>query len=286
MPAALALAAAPAPAPPQLADDALARCEELLVARTGMHIAPGRRRPLSVRLQRRIDRETLGNVETYLERLRRSTPSDPDWDALLQEAVARETCLFADAALVRWLADEFLPECGRRGAESGPVRIWSAGCGTGDDAATMACLAAAAAHHATAEAPDIRILGTELSIGLVEQAREGLFAEAQMRLVPAAFRRFFQQQGCAKVWQLAPELRSVLVFRRQGLLSPPRGGPFALIVAGDVIELFDEPARRRVLQNLVQALAPAGYLACRLAGAAADGPGLEQLKPWLCRRAR
>lgn len=270
-------------ASPQLTNDELARCEELLVSRTGMHIAPGRRKSLSVRLQRRIDREALGNLETYLERLRRSTPTDPDWDALVQEAVARETCLFAGAALWTWFRDVFLPECGADAGQTGPVRIWSAGCGTGDDAATMACLVAA--HAETAGASNVQILGTDLSLGLIEQAREGLFTEGQMRLVPEACRRFFEKQGAAKVWQLAPELRTMLRFRRQSLLLPPRAGPFALVVAGETVNLFADAARQRVLQNLVQALVQGGYLACRLEGdAATTGLGLVQVKAGLYRR--
>jgi chemotaxis protein methyltransferase CheR len=272
----------------QVSDVQLARYAELIHARTGIRVLPQKKILLSNRLRRRLRATGVKDFEEYYHYLKRLPPQDPEWDAFLQEITTHETYLFRDKAQWDWLRNVYLPErsaSARATGEPAGLRIWSAACSTGDEAVTAACCIAACL-------PDfqrwqIRILGTDIGVGAVEQATTSAFGQRAMNLVPEDYRRrFFTKAKDSEVWQARPIIADMLTFRQHNLMEPLlRERPFDLVFLKNVLIYFSKLSKTTVLHNIRAALRPGGLLVVGAAEGVADLlQDFPRLEPWLYRK--
>jgi chemotaxis protein methyltransferase CheR len=273
----------------EVTDDELTRYAELIYERTGIRISPQKKTLLSNRVRRRLKETGASGFAEYYNHLRRLRPTDPEWDAFLQEITTHETFLFRDEGQWEWFRKEYLPACAaeaRAGSRQRHLRIWSAASSTGDEAFTAACcIADCLPNHAQWQ---IHILGTDIGTGAVQQAKTASFGERAMRLVPESYkRRYFRKAATADLWQACPVLTRMVTFRQHNLLDRLRDGPFDLVFLKNVLIYFAPESKRRVVDNVRSAVCPGGLL---VAGPA-EGIGdlvkdFVRLRPWLCQRPR
>ncbi|MHB0959691.1 MAG: CheR family methyltransferase [Pirellulaceae bacterium] len=268
----------------EVSDDELARYAELIYERTGIRVSPQKKTLLSNRLRRRLRETGVRGFGDYYSLLRRLRPNDPEWDAFLQEITTHETFLFRDGGQWKWLRQKYLPGCAaeaRAGIRPQSLRIWSAACSTGDEAFTAACCVADGLPNHTQW--QIRIVGTDIGTGAVEQARSGLFGERAMKLVPESYkRRYFRKAAVPDQWQACPVLTRMVTFRQHNLLDPLRESPFDLVFLKNVLIYFAPDSKRRVLDHVRSVIRPGGLLV----GGPTEGISdlvrdFVRLEPWL-----
>ncbi len=270
----------------QVTDEQLTKFGTLIYQRTGIRISPQKKTLLSNRLRRRLRDTGIKDFGEYYEYLRRLPNNDPEWDAFLQEITTHETYLFRDEKQWEWFSREYLPSLAAeaRTPQQRTLRIWSAACSTGDEAVTAACCIAACLPNFNQWR--IRILGTDIGLGAIEQARTAVFGERAMRLVPESYRtRFFQKAKDANVWQARPVITAMLTFRQHNLLDRLREPAQDLVFLKNVLIYFDADSKRRVVSNVREVIRPGGLLVC----GAAEGVGellrdFIRVQPWLYRK--
>ena len=274
-------------APPlrQVTDEELRRYADLIYRRTGIKISPQKKTLLSNRLGRRLRKTGIATFEEYYRYLTGLPSSHPEWDAFLQEITTHETFLFRDEGQWRWFQHQFLPAAAASQPEGvKQLRIWSAACSTGDEAFTAAlCIAATF--------PDlsrwrVEILGTDIGIGAVQQARTATFGDRAMRLVPEEYKsRYFDKLPNAEVWRAKPKLTAMTTFRQHNLMEPLGERPFHLVFLKNVLIYFDPPSKRAVLNHVKRLILPNGYLVVGAAEGVGDlMPDMTRLQPWLYQR--
>ncbi len=139
----------------------------------------------------------------------------------------------------------------RRGT---PARIWSAGCSLGYEPYTLAILA-----RELVPAAGLRILATDLDETTLAKARLSRYTDAQlMGVSPARRSRWFRQDG--EVWEVKPELRALVTFRRHDLLRDPYESGFDAIVCRNVVIYFPDAAKDELYRRFAAALKPGGVL--------------------------
>jgi chemotaxis protein methyltransferase CheR len=191
---------------------------------------------------------------------------------LLDEVTVQETFFLRTASQLDEIPWERLfarlPETGAK-----TVRIWSAGCATGEEAYTLALLACEASGRAE---PPVRILATDISEEALARARAGNYRPRSTRELPQSLRRrYFREDGD----RLIPgeRLRSLVTFARHNLVHdpvPPRGeAPFDLILCRNVLIYFDSETVDHVTAALDAALARGGTLMLGSADALCRGAG-------------
>lgn len=271
----------------QVSDAQLARYADLIYQRTGIRVSPQKKTLLSNRLRRRLRETGIKDFEEYYKHLKGLRPSDAEWDAFLQEITTHETYLFRDEAQWDWFSREFLAQHAEEAREvlkKRSLRIWSAACSTGDEPATIACCVAACLPNL--QQWNVQILGTDIGVGALEQARSAVFGERSMRLVPEDHkRRFFTKAKDAQIWQAKPALTGMISYRQHNLMEPLRDPPFDIVFLKNVLIYFDNDSKKTVLANVRAAIRPGGLLVAGAAEGVSDlVKDFVRIQPWLYRR--
>lgn len=191
--------------------------------------------------------------------------------AMVEALTTNETSWFRDPALFEVLGNTILPQLARD--RTGPLRLWSAAASTGQEAYSLAILLEEHGLGARCE-----ILATDVAHSVVEQAREGLYADLAVArgLSPERLTRHFSKAGPG--WRIAPSLRQRVAFTTANLAGPlPVVGRMDLVLLRNVLIYFDGPTKEAVLRRVHAVLSPGSWLV--LGGAESAHEARDILEP-------
>lgn len=155
------------------------------------------------------------------------------------------------------LSTQVLPDLVRLAKAGGRVRLWSAGCSSGQEPYSMALVVLSQLPEATDL--DVRILASDIDPIMVGQAREGLYSEEAVSAIPQELRRWLVREGGA--WRMADQVRRLIAFRELNLMEPwPMKGRFHVIFCRNVAIYFDDPTQARLWDRFADVLEPSGRL--------------------------
>jgi len=209
------------------------------------------------RLKRRMVATETGNIEEYAEYLGKH-PEEYRW--LINAFLIKVTEFFRDPELFEYLREEVLPELLADAREGGSqeIRVWSAGCATGEEAYSLAILISEAL-GSEAGLFNVRIFATDVDDEAVEFARHGYYpASALTGLSEEQLERYFSREGSQ--YQVKKQIRSMIVFGEHDLA---RRSPFPridLVVSRNVLIYFTAELQRRALQLFAYSLRDGCYL--------------------------
>jgi len=182
-----------------------------------------------------------------------------EYERLLDALTINVTKLFRNPDTWRVVGDQVIP-C-LWDAEGTPIRVWSAGCASGEEPYTLALLFRrhAEGRDAAAALGRVGILGTDIDRASLATAERGHYAKADLADVPAHFRE--RELAGAPPFDVPPDVRALVRFARHDLLSDPTPrGPWQLIVCRNVLIYFDRDTQDRIFERFHAALAPGGFL--------------------------
>jgi chemotaxis protein methyltransferase CheR len=224
----------------------------------GIVLGPTKRQLVQGRLARRLRDLGLRSYQEYCEHLRRSGPEE--LVGLINALTTNVTSFFRENHHFDALADFMLPEAMERNAGSRRIRIWSAGCSTGEEPYSAAMVGT----DVLPPGWDFKVLATDIDSEVVGFAQQGIYPlDRVASLTPERLRQSFQkgvglQAGKAIV---KAQVRAAVTFRVLNLLHAwPMHGPFDVILCRNVMIYFDQTTRERLVERFAQMLAPGGYL--------------------------
>jgi chemotaxis protein methyltransferase CheR len=239
--------------------------QALVEREAGLHLSASKRALLVGRLSRRVWSLGLSSFGAY-HRLVTSPGQEAERTRMLDCLCTNETHFFRQPRQFDFLWRDVFPEWARlaaRGRMSRRVRVWSAGCSTGEEPYSLAM--ALLSRFPPGSGWDVEVLATDLSTWALERARQGLWSIDKSAHVPQHLLRSFMLEGVRSQqgWMKAgPALRDVLRFARVNLndeRSWPQG-PFELIFCRNVLIYFSASSRARALEGLLRRLRSTGYL--------------------------
>ncbi|QJU59615.1 protein-glutamate O-methyltransferase CheR [Sphingomonas sp. AP4-R1] len=230
---------------------------KLLERATGQELVAGRRWRIETALgpvMKAQGFDTLDQLATRLGRIEEARLQQEVVEALLNH----ETSFFRDLAAFRSFADEVLPALAELRTDTKRLRIWSAGCSTGQEAYSLAIDFRKKPDRW--QGWDIAIVATDVSPQAVSRAREGLYGqmEIQRGLPIGDMIGWFDAEG--ESWRAKPELRRSISFAVHNLMEPPPLGRFDIVLCRNVLLYFPMATRRAVLDRIAGAMAPDGLL--------------------------
>ncbi|MBW4428413.1 MAG: PAS domain-containing protein [Nostoc desertorum CM1-VF14] len=240
---------------PEVAD-ALTTIFVLLRSQTGVDFSHYKPNTLARRMQRRMLLYKLDKLEDYAKYLQ-NNPGEVK--ALYEEILIHVTYFFRDFEAFEVLKERVFPIITKNKSLELPIRIWVAGCSTGEEVYSIAiCLLEFLSDKVSP--PSLQIFATDISELAIEKARAGIYLEDQMAEVsPERRRRFFNAiEGGG--YQISKAIRELCVFARQDLGSDPPFSNLDLVSCRNVLIYLDETLQKRILPVFHYSLNPTGFL--------------------------
>jgi len=223
--------------------------------RTGLDFGAYKRPTIARRLQQRmaaVGTTNLGDYRRYVER-------NPDeMQRLVASFLIKVTEFFRDPDLFEHLRHQLLPPLVAEARERGELRLWSAGCATGEEPYTLAMLVTDLLGDELDALP-VRIFATDIATEAVDFARRGVYPEGALaNLPPDLVERHFQRLDGA--YEVRKPVRSLVVFGEHDLGHRAPFPRIDLVLCRNVLIYFTPELQRRALQLFAFSLRRGGYL--------------------------
>ncbi|HEX7625260.1 MAG TPA: CheR family methyltransferase, partial [Anaeromyxobacteraceae bacterium] len=214
----------------------------LAYEKAGISIKPGKEALVQARVAKRQRALSIPDSEDYLRYLEEDR-SGEELVRFLDVISTHFTSFFREPDHFELLREEL---SARLAAGERRLRMWSAASSTGEEPYTMAMTALGVEGVAQA---DVMILATDISVDTLRQATEGRYAASRLEPVPEALRRrfFTRLPGPSdrenELWEVRPEVKALVTYRRLNLAEPPfpMKGPLDVIFCRNVLIYFDQP---------------------------------------------
>lgn len=228
----------------------------------GLHFNEDSKYLLEKRLAKRLHLHKLKTFKDYYYFLRYSPGKEQELSELIDLLTTNETYFFREDFQLRTFSEEILPELRERKEKAGNrhLRIWSAGCSSGEEPYTIAMILL---DQPWLKDWRVEVIGTDISQRVLQLARQAVYGESAFRTTDAACRqRFFINDGTGKE-RVRDEVRRLVTISHLNLFDPARVtllGRMDIIFCRNVIIYFDQPGKKKVVETFHQRLHPEGFL--------------------------
>lgn len=239
---------------------------QLCAARAGLLIDPDKAYLLENRLSPIARREGFASVHDLICAVRDRDDERLAW-GLIEAMSPAETGFFRDPDVFAWIVETLLPNLARP-ADGGPLRLWSATCGAGQEIYSLAM----ALEEALPVGVAVEVFASDLSERRLEKAQAGVYSAFEVQRGLSAHRLVRHFEGRDENFALSPRVRQLVRWRRANLMDDPaRLGQFDVVLCRNLLSHLTEAGRSQVLGNLQRTLRPGGWL---VLGGRETAPGL------------
>jgi len=230
----------------------------LVTDTTGIVISEKKRAFVQGRLTRRLRALGLSGFDEYTRMLASAAGAD-EQQMLVNAITTNHTSFFREPHHFDYLTGTVFPSIvQRQGKERGRLRIWSAGCSTGEEPYTMAMTLR---DFPALASWDCKILATDLDTNVVNHAAAGSYDADRLPSIPPKYRKRYVTTDPDGGPAMTDELKSLISFGSLNLLEPwPMKGPFDIIFCRNVVIYFDKPTQARLFDRYADVLKPDGWL--------------------------
>ena len=244
-----------------LGDEEFQQLRDLIYSHCGLYFDDDNRYLLEKRLAGRLQALNLPTFRDYFYYLRYDRCHEQEMSNIMDLLTTNETYFFREAFQLKAFTEEIVPElvAAKTGQGDRTIRIWSAGCSSGEEPYTIAML--------LLEMPSLKgwrveIIGTDISQRVLQLARKGLYRASSFRATDDRFIcKFFSRREDAH--QISDEVRRLVSFSQLNLFDQTRLallGKMDVIFCRNVIIYFDLAAKKRVIESFSRILVPGGFL--------------------------
>lgn len=223
--------------------------------RTGHDFTNYKRPTLLRRIERRINIRNFTNLPAYTTFLK----DNPDEvHALLKDLLISVTNFFRDSKSFDVVENDIIPKILKDKNSAHQVRIWVAGCATGEEAYSLAMLCADKM-LGVIDAPKIQIFATDIDENAIATARDGVYTiNDAADITPERLRRYFIKEG--NDYRIRREIREMILFANHNFLKDPPFSHLDLVSCRNVLIYMNHVAQERAMETFHFSLRPGGFL--------------------------
>ncbi len=227
--------------------------------KTGIVLSDTKRNLVYGRLGRRLRTLGCSSFEAYLALLDNGPDAEAEQAAMINAITTNLTGFFREKHHFETLAKEAIPELIKSSGHDRRLRIWSAGCSSGEEPYTIAMTVLRALP--ARDNWDALILATDIDTNMIATGRAGLYDAEKVLPVPSELARRFVIRVDADTVEMAPALKQIIRFKPLNLLDPwPMRGKFDAIFCRNVVIYFDKDTQRKLFNRYAEFLKPEGWL--------------------------
>lgn len=242
----------------ELSDDQFQQVRDLAYKLAGINLSAGKEGLVKARLLKRMRALHIHSFDEYLDMVGESEHQDELW-SMIDVLTTNKTSFFRESRHFDFVRDRIVPAARMSGQ---PLRIWCAGCSSGEEPYTLAIVIREAWPETTSE--QVRILATDISMRMLDLARDGVYSQENLADLPTDLRqRHFAAVNCKGriCWQVKPETRRLVQFARLNLMDDwPMRGLFDAVFCRNVMIYFDKPTQQHLISRFGAVIRPGGHL--------------------------
>jgi chemotaxis protein methyltransferase CheR len=244
----------------ELTTEAFGYIRTLVMENTGIVINENKRELIYSRLSKRLRSLGLRSFDDYLKVLDNGN-NRQEMVAFINSITTNLTAFFRENHHFEFLREKGIPECSARARSGGTIRVWSAGCSTGEEPYSIAMTFAETLGFSGV---DWRILATDIDTEVLTTASQRIYAEDRVTgISPPTLKRWFRRgtgPNTGRV-QVSPQLAERITFRQLNLIQPwPFKQKFDIIFCRNVVIYFDLETQKKIFNNYANQLNDNGLL--------------------------
>lgn len=250
--------------PAVLSDKTFNRFSSFIYDEVGIKLPSAKKTMLEARLHKRLKVLGIVTFEEYADYVFSHEGRSEELINLIDVVTTNKTDFFREPVHFEYLVKNALPSLieERGSGFDSPLRIWSAGCSTGEEPYTMSMVLSEFAESQ----PGFKssILATDISTVVLSKARNAIYAEDRVDTIPLQMKRKYllkSKDANKPLVRITPELRSMIKFRRLNFMEEfGLNEMMDIIFCRNVIIYFDKPTQERLLNRFCRQLVKGGYL--------------------------
>ncbi len=244
-----------------MTDDEFRQIRDYIYDYCGLHFDLEAKYMLEKRLNKRLTSLHLTNFKDYYYQLRYGKDRDDELSTVIDLLTTNETYFFREDFQLKTFTEEILPEImkNKRGTGDRSIRIWSAGCSSGEEPYTIAMLML---QNPELRRWDIEIIGTDISKQVLNTAREGVYSKGSFRSTDDYYIQRYFTEFDGKL-RISDHVKRLVTISHLNLLDQKRVsllGQMDAIFCRNVIIYFDLEAKKKVISRFHNQLHQNGFL--------------------------
>ncbi len=247
--------------PYDISDKEFQLFREIIYRETGIHMSERKRNLVVARLSKRLRALNLRGFSEYHQYLKDSSDAEDEIIHLINRITTNKTDFFRERHHFDLLRNEIFPpiiEAERNGGER-RLRIWSAGCSSGEESYSIAMTVSDVFHEERGW--DIKILATDLDTDVLSKASRGVYTSQQITPVPmGSLSKYFVRTP--EGYEAGQNLKNLITFRKLNLMDAtfPMKKPFDIIFCRNVMIYFNEETKAELIRKFHLNLKGKGYM--------------------------
>jgi len=244
----------------ELPDDIFRLLRDYIRNYCGMYFDDNAKYLLERRLSRRVQLHQFKTFKDYYHFITYDRRRDEELVEVIDTLTTNETYFFREEAQLRAFADEIVPELARRKRGGGALRIWSAGCSTGEEPYTIAMLLKERGYDASL---DVEIMGSDINQKVLTSARRGIYKKGSFRTTDERMLRKYFKEDSPGSYKISDDVKKHVSFSYLNLFDPYKLSflkEFDIIFCRNVIIYFDAASKKKLVDTFYGKLAHGGYL--------------------------
>jgi chemotaxis protein methyltransferase CheR len=251
--------------PATLRDREFQRFSSFIYDNVGIKMPPAKKTMLEARLQKRLKALGIASFEEYGDYVFSQEGRTGELVHLIDVVTTNKTDFFREPAHFEFMVKTALPAIlqSRGDVLRDPVRIWSAGCSTGEEPYTLAMVLSEFA----VGRPDFRaaITASDISTQVLQTAKTAIYPEERVDPIPLNLKKKYllrSREKSRSLVRIAPKLRSLVTFKRINFMDENLGisEKMDIIFCRNVVIYFDKPTQQTLMRKFYRQLRPGGYL--------------------------
>lgn len=227
----------------------------LLRAHTGHDFSHYKRSTIGRRIERRMAVHQINRVQEYLRYVQRNTA---EIESLFKDLLIGVTGFFRDREAFEVLEKQVIPRLFENRTPDLPIRIWVAGCSTGEEAYSVAILMKEQMERLS-KTFKVQIFATDIDSHALEAARHACYPESIAADIPSErLKSFFSKEGTS--YRIKPSVREMILFTKHDLLRDPPFSKLDLVLCRNLLIYLSAPLQKKIMPLFHYTLNPAGFM--------------------------
>lgn len=243
-----------------LTDSEFQELSSIIYKDTGIFIDESKRQLIYRRISVRLKKLGMGSFSEYIALVKTRDPSETE---IFQNTITTNlTSFFRESHHFDYLGESIVPEILATNKLSKKLRVWSAGCSTGQEPYSIAITLREA--FPEIDSWDAKVLCTDLDTDVLQKCNNGVYSNKEVTNLPSDYRsRWFDAvaNDPDKAVMATQSLKDILFFKQLNLMDEwQMRGTFDVIFCRNVVIYFDKPTQKKLMERFADYVAPGGYL--------------------------